>query len=472
MSVGRTALTLAPIAFLARGAAFFVPVAVASWFGVTTETDAFYYALGIPSFLIVLASNAMATVLVPTLAQLYASAPERMARVAGAAALAAACTAVAIGVLFTVCLPVVLPRLTHFDAATQGRTVRFAWSLLPFLAAVGASAVARASCEVQGRFVLSGISPLLRACTQLALTFSFLGIGTAILPLGMSAGALAETIWLVWVASRGAGRLAFAWERSSELEAAAMAVLPVLLGEAMVALSVVVDKAFASLLDAGSVSLLEYADRARLIPQTLLETSLLVVAFNAWARARALGEDRAAAVAAALRWVWLLAPPVLAGMFLARTAMIRLLFEHGAFDPAHTTICADALGAFIPGLFASLLGAMQIRAHIVEARYRLILWLGAAAFALNGGLDLLLLRFGIVGLAAATSITAIVITLASARRLGVGIPRDGAAIALLSVGVASLPVRPESVMDPRLWALSLPCWALLAVGARLARRNA
>ncbi len=469
MSVGRTALMLAPIAFLARGAAFFVPVAVASWFGVTTETDAFYYALGIPSFLIVLASNAMATVLVPTLAQLHAHAPERMARVAGAAALLAAGAAVTIGVFFTLLLPVVLPRLTHFDVATQARTVQFAWSLHPFLAGVGASAVARAACEVQGRFALAAVSPVLRAGSQLALTWALLDIGSAILPLGMSAGALAETLWLVWVASRAGGRFAFAFERSGELEAAAMAVLPVLLGEAMVALSVVVDKAFASLLDAGSVSLLEYADRARLIPQTLLETSLLVVAFNAWARARALGEDRTAAVSAALRWVWLLAPPVLAGMFLARTAMIRLLFERGAFDPANTSACADALGAFIPGLFASLLGALQIRAHIVEGRYRLILLLGVSAFVLNGSLNMALLPFGIVGLATATSVTAAVITFASAVRLGVTIPRDGAWIAIASVGIAATPIRPESVMDPQLWALAVPCVALLGIGAVRAR---
>ena len=49
---------------------------------------------------------------------------------------------------------------------------------------------------------------------------------------------------------------------------------------------------------------------------TLIESSLLVVAFATWARARAKGDHEGfhRAVSTAIWWVFLLAPPVLGGM--------------------------------------------------------------------------------------------------------------------------------------------------------------
>ena len=475
MSVGRTALFLVPVAIVARGIGFVVPIVIASWFGVQPATDAFFFALSVPSFLLVLAANAMGTVVVPPMADLRVNHPSRLPGVVTGSALLAALTSATVGASFALLLPLALPQLTAFDEPTRALTARFTWHLLPFVAAVGAISVVRAACEGMGAYRAAGLSPVARSGALLATFAIGRDYGPAVLPVALSAGSIVELGWLIGVLGReGVWPGVPTWP--SQMAAAARAFGPVLAGETMVALNLVVDKAFAAGLPEGSVTILEYADRARLIPQTLLESSLVVVAFQAWATARAQGDPSAerAAVRQSLRWVFLLAPPGLAGMVVAREVLVRSLFVHGAFPEWGVSDCANALAAYVPGIFASLVGALLVKAHIVAGRYRLVMGLGAMSFVLNAALNAVLREpLGLVGLATSTSITTTSVTLWSWWRLDAGRPPvDGLLVLLLSAaGAASLAgLDAEGLGDPRLYVAAVPFVLLLAVGAHRARR--
>ncbi len=483
MSVGRQSLVLAPFAIAARGVAFFIPALLARWFGVDAVTDAFYYALGTSNFLLVLGAVAVGTVLVPALADLRATEPGRQSAFLGAAAGWSMVGAIGIGGGAALSFPVLLPLITGFDTATQANASQFAWELVPFVAIVAFNAVVRAAVEVHGRYVRSAVSPVVRTAALLGVAGLMREGGAATLPVAMAAGATAEAGWLVLSLSGTGVRPLPRLAMPAELRLAGMALLPVLTGESMVALNVWVDRLFAGALAVGTVSMLEYADRARVIPQTLLEGSLLVVAFNAWARARAegAGVERHRAVATTLWWVAILAPPVLGGMFVGRVALIRLLFEGDAFTPAHTVPTATALGAFLPGVYCSLLGALVMKAHIIERRYRLVMRLGALSFLLNLALDVALFRpFGLPGLAAATSLTNLV---AAGAALVALLPElrgqlPGRALAVVPVvlglslllALPSVSSPPTSVTDPTLWLTAIPFVALLVGAAWRARR--
>ncbi|MBM4392517.1 MAG: hypothetical protein FJ090_15455 [Deltaproteobacteria bacterium] len=477
MGVGRTALFLVPVALVARGIGFVVPIVIAGWFGVQPATDAFFFALSVPSFLLVLASNAMGTVVVPPLAQLRVNEPARLPGVVtGASLLAAGLTTLA-GAFFALLVPHALPRFTAFDAATQAMAVRFTWELLPFVAGVGAISVVRAACEGLGAFRAAGFSPVARSVAIIGVVAAGRDTGPAILPLALSLGAATELLWLWGVLAReGVWPGRPSWPAPMAVAAAAFG--PVLAGETMVALNLVVDKAFAAGLPEGSVTILEYADRARLIPQTLLESSLVVVAFQAWATARAKGDPSAerAAVQQSLRWVFLLAPPALAGMVVAREVLVRTLFSHGAFPEWGVDDCASALAAFVPGIFASLVGTLLVKAHIVAGRYRLVMGLGVVSFVLNAALNAIFREpLGLTGLALSTSVTTVCVTAWSWSRLQIGRPAlDGLAVlGLATLGAVSLfEVEPASLLDPALYLAALPFLGLLAVGAHRARGSA
>jgi putative peptidoglycan lipid II flippase len=224
---------------------------------------------------------------------------------------------------------------------------------------------------------------------------------------------------------------------------------------------------------------LEYADRARVIPQTLLESTLLMVAFATWSNLRAAGrpDEARAAVDQALRWTLALSAPIVAGMFIGRIALVRLLYERGAFTPEDTLATAEALAFYLPGVVPNLLGILALRAHIVERNLHLVLRLGLLSVIANCVLNALLVGpLGLPGLALATTIVMVLIPGLYLRLLWKTLPRDPGrwrpvwgllAATLVVVALAEQLGPPEDIGDLRLWAWSLPCLLLLGLGWRL-----
>lgn len=475
MSVGRRSLLLLPLALVSRGVAFGVPMFLARWYGASAEMDAFYYAIGIPTFLLVVGTSAIGSVLVPALAKVPAvRGADGAGALLGGAAMLAGAAAVFLGGALAVAVPPVLRATSEFDAATIDLTQYFCAALLPFLWCVAVGSALRSGVELQGRFAWSTLSPMVRTSVLLVAAALLRERGPTGLPLAMFTGMATELAWLLAGLWRTPMQPSIAaWP--STLGPALVRFAPVLVGETLVALNVVVDKVFAARLPAGSVSLLEYADRARVIPMTLFEASLLVVAFNSWALVPA--ERRGAEIVRAIRWVLMLAPPVLAGLWIGRVAAVRLVFQHGAFVADDTLPVAAAFGAFIPGILTAMLAALAVKAHLLADRARLVLALGIASFGVNALLDELLLPQGIAGLALATTIASALVASISLARLAPELPRgDWRAPALVvagsvaaAAGSTAAGLRPDTITDPALWALSVPCFVLLAFGLRAGR---
>lgn len=472
-------MRLAALALVGRAIGFIVPMVIAAWFGVQLFTDAFYYALAVPAFLIILGNSAVGTLLVPTLAKRRLEAPETLGPLAATASLLTGGAAMTISVLTAIVLPAVLPTLSGFDAEGQAMTTRFAWALAPTLALVGSATGLRAALEVSGGYGASALSPLLRSVTQLVVTGALRGYGPQVLPIGIGVGSLLELGWLAYSLHRTGATLVPAMAHIGEVGGSLRGFAAVAAGEGLVALQIVVDKAFASGLGVGAVSILEYADRVRLVPQTLMEASLVVVAYNEWARLSAAGDKdgERRAIARALVWVALIASPVLAAMGVGRLAIVHLLFERGAWDPRWSGPTADALGGFLPGVWFSLLGALLVKAQILAGRRRLVLSLGVASFLANAGLDAILgPRLGVFGLTLATTVVTAAVSIVSAIVLAPRITTRQAieVIGVLGVtiacaiGLEQLGVR--TMLELRFWLAMLPFGAILVGALLLARR--
>ena len=288
--VGRTALLLVPIAIFSRGAAFLVPLAIAMWFGVGPISDAWYWALAFPTFALVLASTALGTAATPAMSRVREEAPARLPTFIGGLLGWTALGSGALGLGICLLAGPLLPLLTDFDADTQDLARRFLWELLPFMVLTSAGAVLRVSCEVHGRFLGVAITPLVRAGAVIGSTGALLGpIGPHALPWGLVVGELVQVIFWAALLRREGLVIRPGLQLDQAVRSVGRDLAPILGGEVLVALNLVVDKAFAAVLPSGSVATLEYADRARVIPQTLLESTLLMVAYATWSRLRAQG---------------------------------------------------------------------------------------------------------------------------------------------------------------------------------------
>ncbi|HNC95044.1 MAG TPA: lipid II flippase MurJ, partial [Myxococcota bacterium] len=214
------------------------------------------------------------------------------------------------------------------------------------------------------------------------------------------------------------------------------------------------------------------ADKVRLAPQTLLESTLVVVAFSTWAKLPS--TDRKGAVEQGLRQVLLLAPPILAGLAVGSLPLVRLLFERGAFDPAAVGPLAQAVAAFMPGVLGTLVGVLLVKAHVLAGRYELVFLLGLGSSLLNAALNALLgPQFGVVGIAGATSISTTLVALVAwglwVQREGGGgawlRPLSAAAVSFL-LGALLWRLQPTSIADPRLWLAAVPLLGMLGLGVR------
>ncbi len=476
--VGRATLTLIPIAIASRGSAFLIPVVVALWFGVDLVTDAWFWALAFPTFAVVLAGSAVATTVTPALARVKQEAPAEVPKMLGGLLVWSGGMALALGLCFCLSGPWVLEQFTDFDPDTQQLAAAFLWALLPFMVITCMGAVLRAGCEVQGLFKRVAVTPLIRAIVVIGTTWLLLKpAGPHALPIGLIMGEIIQALWWgAWLVSSGLD-IEFTTKLNASIRQVGRDFGLILAGEVLVALNLVVDKGFAATLAQGSVATLEFADRARIIPTTLMISTLAMVAFATWSNEAARGNKERARLGMdkALRWTLLLASPALAGMFIARYALIEMMFEHGAFTADDTRNTAHVLGHYIPGILPALLGALALRAHIVERHLTLVLALGIVSVTINFTLNSMLIGpLGLVGLALSTSIGATLIATIWVLCLVPVLPKGLAHRWLPSMGVVlgSLVVAivcelalgpPMSFFAPKLWLASIPCFLLLAV---------
>ncbi|MEC8423919.1 MAG: lipid II flippase MurJ, partial [Myxococcota bacterium] len=302
------------------------------------------------------------------------------------------------------------------------------------------------------------------------------------LPWGLVAGELVQLFWWgAWLHWTGV-RIRPDLRLDPAVRQVGRDLAPILGGEVLVALNLVVDKAFAGTLESGSVATLEYADRARVIPQTLLESTLVMVAYATWSNLRASGRLHEArrAVDQALRWTLALSVAPVAGMFIGRFVLVSLLYERGAFTPADTAATAGVLAWYLPGVVPNLLGILAVRAHVVERNLRLVFALGAASLLANAAFNAVLIQpMGLEGLALATTLNMVLVPgvyLAFLRRHLDSRAREWAVVLGVAAAAASIalfvelgPGAPTSLRDPVLWSSAVACLALLGLAWRVTR---
>jgi putative peptidoglycan lipid II flippase len=483
--VGRTAVTLAPLVIVGRGAGFLFPMLVAHLFGVSGATDAFFFAIAIPVFLIVVAINAVGVAVTPVAAELLREQPAQLPSFVGEATQWAALGAGLLTAAIGMALPFVLPLASAFPTNEQELARLCTLGLVPFAALSSASVVLRAAVEVRGRFRLAASAPLPRAFALLgSLWLLEPGVGSFALPLSLDLAALAEFGWLAVCFGRMPMRLHI--RPSPRLRLVFASTAPLLLGQSASASQLVVDRGFAGTLEAGSVSILDYADRIRLVPQALLDGTLIPVAFATWAHHAAAGRAEAYAtqIDQSLRWVAMLAAPPLAGLFIARYIIVDLVFTRGAFTSGDAMAAAAAFGWYVPGLFIRLMGTLAMRAHIVEGRLRLVMFLGCATLALKIALDAALIGvLGVAGLPLASTLTWTVIhgtylfqlrhQLRIANRPGAWLATVSLvlACAFTALGVELAFGPPRDLQQPALWGSAAACSMLLLIGVMLSRKE-
>ncbi len=403
-------------------------ILLARLLGAGPLADAFFVAFKLPNFFRrMFAEGTMGVTVTPVLARQREQGEEAARRYLDAIAtlLLLALT------LFTIAGVILMPwLLLAFAPGFADEPDRWAESLklarlmFPYLALISLTALAWAVLNTHERFWLPAATPAL-------LNLAIIAAGILLAP-AMDDPALALAIGVIaggvlQLAVQMPALAAIGWRPRPSLAFGQPAVRetlrlfgPALLAVAAVQINILVGTILATLLPAGAVSWLYYADRIVQLPLALFGIAMGAALLPLISRLLAAGETQRAAreIASGLAWLSWITLPAVAGILLLAEPIIRTLFEHGAFTAADAAATARALQAYGIGLIAFCWikplasGCYAHQDATAPARY------AALNVGVNLALSLALMPWlGHAGLALATSLAAFVNAALLYRRL-------------------------------------------------------
>lgn len=185
---------------------------------------------------------------------------------------------------------------------------------------------------------------------------------------------------------------------------------PGLIGSGVTQINLTIDTIIATLLPAGSVSLMYFADRLNQLPLGVLGAAAGTTLLPLLTRHIA-ADDHDSAHAAqnrAIDYVLMLTLPAMAGLLALGTPIMQTLFAHGSFTLEDAARSAQSLRAYVLGLPAFVLLKVLAPAFFARGDTATPVKVGFLALLINLMLNLLLMRpLTYVGPPLASSITAI-----------------------------------------------------------------
>ncbi len=343
------------------------------YFGAGALTDAFVAAFRIPNLLRDLfAEGAMSSAFVPTFTA------EREKRGADAAwSLANRLITALVLILGALSLGIFLgaPWILRvyaagFGPAKMDLAVSMTRILSPFLLFVALAAVAMGVLNTCGRFFLPALAPasfnvmVILSIVILVPILPRLGVEPALaLAIGASAGGALQFLVQLPAMRREGFRLRFELAlRDPALRRIGWLMVPATFGLAATQINILVDTVLASRFGDGPMTYLMIAFRLMQLPIGVFGVAIATANLTRVSRDAAHGDHVAMRrnLAASLRVASVLTLPAMFGLIALRAPIVRLLFEHGQFDPDDTARTAGAVLCYSLGLFAYAVSKIQV----------------------------------------------------------------------------------------------------------------
>lgn len=414
--VAGTTAVVAVILVISKILGFGREAALAAVFGASGATDAYLVAMIIPTLIFGVVGTTITTVGIPLFAE-YIHDPEKRRELSGLLWSTFHGILIFLGLAVLVSWPLA-PWLVRvlapgFEGEQVRLTVLLVRVLLPAVLFMGLAGWAQGVLNAHQRFTAPaavGIPYNIIIIAAILLSGHWWGIE------GVAAATLLAiaTQFLIQLPTfRRLGlsyRPFFNW-RHPGLARLLVLAGPVIIGVGANQFNVIIDRMLASGLAEGSISALNYAQKALNLPIGLFAFPLVMVLYPMLSRQNVVGDTGAfkETLARGLSVLGFLMIPMTVGLIVLRADFVRFLFQRGAFDEVDAAMTGTAV------LFYSL-GTLFIvwRDYLNRTFYAMQdtvtpTWTGVAAVAVNVGLNLALVRvMGIGGLALASSVAALV----------------------------------------------------------------
>jgi putative peptidoglycan lipid II flippase len=347
-------------------------IVAASYYGIYGPMSAFTVAFQVPNLVRALfADAALQPAFVPIFTEQLEKKNYREAfRLASTLLLLVTLVLGAITALFVLIAPVLMPLFAPgFKGELVDLTVTLSQVLFPILILLGVSGVVVGILNSYDRFGAFAISPLFWNLTIIAVTIfltpAFHGQNRIYAyAIGILIGTLVQLLIPVFDLRNTPFKFEWSFEwRNPDVRRVLLLMLPVTISLGLINFNMLVNSLFGSLVSNKSPAAIDKAFRIYQLPQGVFSVAIATVLFPTLARFAARGEmdNLRATMANGMRQILFVLIPAAAAVLVLSVPMIRLVYQHGEFTPAQTTLVATALFWFAFSLPTNGLYLLQTR---------------------------------------------------------------------------------------------------------------
>lgn len=401
-------------------------VVVANLMGAGTSADVFFFANKIPNFLRRLfAEGAFAQAFVPVLTEYQEKhssdeTRELLSKVAGTLGLLVTIVTL-VGVIASPVLSALFgggwfvawlnnePDGAKFELATVVLKITF-----PYLWFITFTALAGSILNTRGRFAVSAFTPVFLNVAIIAAAIFYAPKSSQpeiTLAWGVFCGGLIQFLFQIpfLLREKALVKPSWGWHHPGVVKIRTL-MIPALFGVSVSQINLLFDTFIASFLMTGSISWLYYSDRLLEFPLGLFGIAIATVILPALSRNHV--NDEGAGFGLTMDWgikaILLLGLPAMMGLIVLAKPMLMVLFMRGAFSITDVEMASYSLMAYGSGLLSFMLIKVLAPGYYSRQDTKTPVRYGIIAMITNMGFNLLFaIPFGYVGLAIATSMSAL-----------------------------------------------------------------
>ena len=415
MALLRSAATVGGYTMASRVLGFIRDILTAAFLGAGPVADAFFVAQRLPNlFRSLFAEGAFSAAFVPTFAGMVAHEGKPYAKSFAEDAMSVL-VVVLLGVVFfgQLATPYLLDLLApgfRADPDKFALTVGLTRITFPYLLFISLTALQGGVLNSVERFAATAATPILLNVFLIGALVLVHPLSGEALAWALTLSGFAQFLWLMESCRRAGLGLSLPWPRlTPDVKKMIKLMVPGIFGAGVTQLNLVVSTAVASLLPTGAVSYLYYADRLNQLPLAVVGIAVGTAILPSLSRQVRLGDEAGAKHTQnrGLELALFLTLPAAVGLGVMAWPIMTVLFERGAFGPTEALATGSALAAYAMGLPSFVLIKILTPGFFARRDTATPVKVAVAAMAVNLALTVtlgLVLPFGHVGIAAATSI--------------------------------------------------------------------
>ena len=424
MSLLRSVTTFGGWTLISRITGFFRDVVLANYLGAGLVSDAFFVSFKLPNlFRSLFAEGAFSAAFVPIFSQKLAGGDKKQA--VKFAAQAISVLAVLVG-LFVLIMEVIMPAVVMVlapgfanDAGKIELAVFLSRITFPFLLLVSIVSFQSGILNSLGKFAAPAAAPVILNLTMITSVFvfmPFLDTPAYRIALAIPIAGVLEVLWLNYFLRREGVFVTPQKDvlnliSSDEIKMLFKRIAPGVFGAGIYQINMMVDTILVSLVGTGAISWLYYANRLQQLPLGVVGAAIGVAVLPILSK-QVKSEDSIAARRTqdkAIEYGALLSMPAAAALIVLAAPTVNVLFQHGKFGGLQTLMTSKAVIAYALGLpLYVMVKAMAPNFFArgdtkTPVKYSAVVLLANLIFSAA-----LMVPFGHVGIATATTIAAFV----------------------------------------------------------------